>query len=429
MELLGCSAGSTNFTDLSPKLQHLILLHRFAFSLPVFNTCIKVQNVYCKAFLFYAPITVLYFILNITMHFLSTCTVLITILSQAVSAQTAFPGALGFGAQATGGNSGTTVHVTNLNDTGSGSLRDAVSVSNRNIIFDVSGYINLTSALILSSHLTIDGSTAPAPGIGVMGREVSASGKTNIIIQDMRFRHGLLDPESGKSCFNMGGASLIMIDHCSFAYGQWDTIDAVKTVNFTVSNSIIAFPIGQQFGAHVETGPSTFYGNLWVSAHNRQPLSKDNTQFVNNVIYNYQAGYTAGNTGGNFSHDILGNYFIAGPSTSSANDAFFQMNANQKVFAQGNYLDSDKDGVLNGAILSTAGSAVMVTEPWAGDSLAMMSLTAEQAVTAVLANAGAMPRDQIDELAVANARTLGKDGTLYKDQANTGLANDGYGTL
>jgi kynureninase len=92
-------------------------------------------------------------------------------------------------------------------------------------------------------------------------------------------RQGTLDPDTGKSAFNMGDATNVILDHCSFAYGQWDTVDAVGAVNITVSNSIIAFPIGQQFGAHVETGPSTFYRNLWVSAHNRQPLSKDNTQF------------------------------------------------------------------------------------------------------------------------------------------------------
>jgi pectate lyase len=105
-----------------------------------------------------------------------------------VLAQNAFPGALGFGAIATGGNSGTTVTVTNLNDSGSGSLRDAVSGSNRNIEFAVSGYIVLESALSLSSDITINGQTAPSPGIGVMGGDVSASGKNNIIIRNFRMR-------------------------------------------------------------------------------------------------------------------------------------------------------------------------------------------------------------------------------------------------
>ena len=196
-----------------------------------------------------------------------------------IYAQNAFSGAVGFGAIATGGNSGTTYTVTNLDDSGTGSFRDAVSKSNRNIVFSVSGYIKLGSAVSLSSDITINGQTAPSPGIGLMAGEVSASGKSNIIIRNLRMRQGTDDKDSGKSAINVGDSTNVILDHCSFAYGQWDTVDAVGAVNITVSNSIIAFPIGQQFGAHVETGPSTFYRNLWVSGHNRQPLSKDDTQF------------------------------------------------------------------------------------------------------------------------------------------------------
>ena len=182
-----------------------------------------------------------------------------------VTAQ-AFPGAVGFGAIATGGGStGTTVHVTNLNDAGAGSFRDAVSASHRNIVFDVGGYIVLQSPVSLSSSITINGQTAPGGGIGVMAGEVSASGKTNIIIRNLRMRQGNEDTDTGKSAFNAGTSSNIILDHCSIEYGQFDSVDAVGAVNLTVQNSIIAFPIGQQFGAHVEVGPSTMYRNLWVS--------------------------------------------------------------------------------------------------------------------------------------------------------------------
>jgi pectate lyase len=171
-------------------------------------------------------------------------------------AQTAFPGAYGFGANATGGRGGSVYHVTNLNDSGPGSFRDAVSTGNRIVIFDVGGYIVLKSAVSVSSNLTIAGQTAPGGGIGIMAGEVSLSGKTNIILRNVRIRQGNQDPQTGKSALNMGAATNIILDHCSFEYGQWDSVDAVGTVNFTVQNSIIADPIGQQFGAHVETGPS-----------------------------------------------------------------------------------------------------------------------------------------------------------------------------
>lgn len=352
-----------------------------------------------------------------------------TIFFSLASAQNAFPGALGFGAIATGGNSGTTVYVTNLNDSGAGSFRDAVSESKRNIEFQVSGYIELSSAVSLSSDITLNGQTAPGNGIGIMGGEVSASGKNNIIIRNLRMRQGTLDSDTGKSAFNMGDASNIILDHCSVEYGQWDSVDAVGAVNITVSNSIIALPIGQQFGAHVETGPATFYGNLWVSAHNRQPLAKSNSQYINNVVYNYQAAYTVANTGGDFYHDIINNYFIVGPSTTSSNNAFYQINSGQTVYATGNYLDTNKDGVLNGAAHNTVGSATVASKPFSDTSLSMATLTAAQAYTSVLENVGATPRDEVDTYVVTLVQSLGTEGKIIGNQDDTGLSNGGYGTL
>src|ERR1035438_5689491 len=99
----------------------------------------------------------------------------------------AFPGALGYGRNATGGRGGSVYHVTTLADSGPGSFRDAVSQGNRTIIFDVGGYINLNSAVIANSGLTIAGQTAPGGGIGVMNNEVSFYGRNNIICRFFRF--------------------------------------------------------------------------------------------------------------------------------------------------------------------------------------------------------------------------------------------------
>ena len=167
--------------------------------------------------------------------------------------QLAFPGAQGYGQYATGGRGGTVYHVTTLADSGPGSFRDAVSQSGRTIVFDVGGYIVLNSAVSCASGITIAGQTAPGGGIGVMNNEVSFYNDNNIICRYFRFRQG--GSSTGSSAINIGSgsaASNMMFDHISVEFGQWDSIDAVHTITFTVQNSIIADPINQQFGAHVE---------------------------------------------------------------------------------------------------------------------------------------------------------------------------------
>jgi hypothetical protein len=114
----------------------------------------------------------------------------------------AFPGAVGFGASATGGRGSAAYHVTNLNDTGTGSFRDAVGTPNRTIVFDVGGIINSASPVSVSSNLTIAGQTAPGGGIAVEGRELSFSNSSNVIVRDMRFRQGTNDPDTGKSAMS-----------------------------------------------------------------------------------------------------------------------------------------------------------------------------------------------------------------------------------
>jgi len=341
----------------------------------------------------------------------------------------AFPSAVGFGSFATGARGGTVYHVTNLNDAGSGSFRDAVSVSGRTIVFDVGGYINLKTPVTVKQNITIAGQTAPGDGVGIMAREVSFSGAANVIVRYMRFRQGDLDSDSKKSGINLLNVDNAIFDHCSIQFAQWNNIDAVGASRISIQNSITADPIGQQFAAHTEKGPYTWYQCLFANAHNRCPLAKDDTQYVNNVVYNYQAGYTAGNSAGVFKHDVVGNYFIAGPSTTSPGNAFFQVNK-QEMYVNGNYEDSNKDGKLNGVAIGNPSGAVQLNAPWSSTTRSIPTLSAADAYSHVIANAGAsLHRDSVDSLVISDVTSLGKSGSLWTHQTATGLPNDGYGVL
>src|SRR5581483_3225332 len=135
----------------------------------------------------------------------------------------AFPGALGFGAGATGGRGGSVYVVTNLNDSGAGSFRDAVSQSNRIVVFNVGGYINLSSPVSVASNITIDGQTAPGGGIGVKGSEVSFDGSNNEVVRYFRFRDGSIDANTNTShanAINLGDTNTTIFDHVSAEFAS-----------------------------------------------------------------------------------------------------------------------------------------------------------------------------------------------------------------
>ena len=357
-------------------------------------------------------------------------------LASGYSQQLAFPGAQGYGQYATGGRGGSVYHVTTLADSGPGSFRDAVSQGGRTIVFDVGGYIVLYSAVSASSGLTIAGQTALGDGISVMNQEVSFSGKNNIICRNMRFRQG--GSSKGSSGINIGSAGSNMIfDHISVEFGQWDSIDAVNTSTFTVQNSIIADPINQQFGAHVEGGNATWIANLWVNAHNRQPLAKANTVYVNNVIYNYVSAYTTGDTSGAaYNHDIINNYFICGPNTTAPTGDFFQINGGkaQNLYFTGNLLDSDKNGSLDGNTTAPSPDYAgktgnVLTAPWSPVTPTIPTTSATAAYRVDLSASGALPRDPLDSQVISQVASLGTAGAIITSPSQTGLANGGFGTI
>ncbi len=364
----------------------------------------------------------------------------------------AFPGALGFGAVATGARIGGSVyHVTTLADSGAGSFRDAVSHSGRTIVFDVGGTITLSSVVSCQNNLTIAGQTAPGDGIAIIGHEVSFSARQNEIVRYLRIRPGSMSA-SGEDAINVGDGTNMMFDHMSFEFAGYNNIDAHGNVGsdaITVQNSIIGDPMSngtaakQGFGAHTEHvgGRMAWYYNLWVSEHNRQPLAKIDTIFVNNVLYNFQAGYTVADTSGHFRHDIINNYFITGPTDPSGGNAFYQMNANQTIYSTGNLRDNNNDGSLNGSSISPGGGGTALSAPWSPLSTNTTVYSTAAAYHYAVSLVGTVPYDQLDSLIISQIETLGHGttgtgpgtagpgGGLYFDQTSTGLGNNGYGTL
>jgi autotransporter-associated beta strand protein len=340
--------------------------------------------------------------------------------------------------------------VTNLNDSGAGSFRDAVSQSNRIIVFAVGGYDHIASPISAASNLTILGQTAPGGGFGVYGAEVSFYGSGNDIVQYMRFRDTTLDPKgqgtgnSSGNDVNLGNTNNMIFDHDSLEFASYNNVDASGTTganNLSFQNSIIADPIpDQQFNFHWQGNQGTFINNIFANSHNRSILSKGNVQFVNNSIYNYQAAFTTGNSSGKFNFDIVNNYFVAGPSTSSAGDDFYQVDTNQTAYATGNLLDGSANGTLSGSADNSTGANVSAT-PLLASTTSLPTLSATASYAFNLAHSGdsithntttyasSLGLDQVDTVTTGDVGSYGTSGRLYNTQNDTGLSNGGLGTI
>ncbi len=364
----------------------------------------------------------------------------------------AFPGAQGFGRNATGARDGSVYHVTNLNDSGAGSFRDAVSSSNRFVVFDVGGYVQLVTAVSVKSNITIAGQTAPGEGIGFRGGEISFANSSNIICRYLRIRPGSETASDTDDALSLYRAQNVMIDHSSFEFGPWNNIDAVSddwqahpVTDVTFQDSLIADPTGQQFGAHTESVSSqmAWYRNVFANSHNRNPLAKINTVFVNNVLYNYEAGYTT-HTSTSFKHDVLNNYFVMGPASTGTDNTWYQVDKNQSIYYAGNLKDTNLNGTLDGSATTPywyQGEGTLLSSAWSAETTRTTPLGTASGARVAISLAGPLPRDAVDALIISQVMTLGKGttgtgantagpgGGLYTSQSQTGLPNSGYGSI
>jgi pectate lyase len=243
----------------------------------------------------------------------------------------AFPGAEGYGTETVGGRGGQVIEVTNLNDNGPGSLREAIETAGpRIVVFRVGGTIELQSRFIITHpYITIAGQTAPGEGITIKGNgENSVDGTHDVIIRYIRFRGTRV---GNMDCLNIVyGSYNVVIDHCSFSWGMDETISvSAKSHDVTIQWCIIAegLQTPTSKGSLVSSGSYNVSIHHSLYAHNGErnakmkgyPVELEGNpayyDYVNNVVYNWE-GY-AHSVAGSGKGNVIGNYFKPGPNTNT----------------------------------------------------------------------------------------------------------------
>ncbi|MDQ0920463.1 fibronectin type 3 domain-containing protein [Paenibacillus sp. V4I5] len=283
----------------------------------------------------------------------------------------AFPGAEGFGYATTGGRGGEVYHVTSYELTGPGTLHDALMTASntpRTIIFDISGEITIPQIVVRNkSHITIAGQTAPGSGVTIRGNNIRFIDSSDIVIRYMRFRMGNLSFNDDTMYFE--DCQNVIIDHSTFSWGTDEVLsikskdyDNPRSKNITVQWSIISEGLlTHSMGGLIEMNTITMHHNLYAHNNDRNPKTKGQIDFVNNIVYNWGGfPYVAGGESGTKGYgNVVGNYFIAGKNSADPEYAVVRGNENYQVYLKDNRIDSNKNGLLDG---TDAGTGIIERE-------------------------------------------------------------------
>ncbi|MEK4286699.1 pectinesterase family protein [Paenibacillus sp. FSL P4-0502] len=355
---------------------------------------------------------------------LATCMPFGGVEAASLEALPAFPGAEGGGKYVTGGRAQPVYEVTTLADYGiketpiPGSFRDAVSQSNRTIVFRVGGTIHLKESLkITGSNLTIAGQTAPGDGITIADYTTSVEAD-NIIMRYMRFRLGDR-VASEDDAFGSRYHKDLIIDHSSFSWSVDEVVSLYDNENTTVQWSISAESMlmtTHQKGRHGYGGiwggkNASFLHNLIAHSTSRNPrlptVTKlvDLTEMSNNVIYNWGFASTYGGGAEDYRYNITNNYYKNGPNTytSVKNQLFGEVSPETRLFIDGNIMDGNPKvtednwkGVQKYSNISRLAEPAKMPNPYT-------ALSAEEAYANVMADAGAtLPRRDAYDARVIN---------------------------
>ncbi len=361
-----------------------------------------------------------------------------------VHALPVIPGGAGFGMDTPAGRGGVVYKVTNLNTSGTGSLKACIDLTGPRVcVFEVSGTIKLTSDLIVrNEYLTIAGQTAPSPGIMLRGAALKITG-SNVLVQHLRIRVG--DDPIGPNYENRDALKIegiatkpvrnVVIDHCSFSWSVDEVLSAWGPHdNITLSNNIFSEPLDDSFHPNT-TGPGlvphgygvilgaspgssvTMAGNLFAHVVERNALSRAaELVFVNNIVYNrarrdldlQSDGVKATKT------TALRNVFIRGPSYNREVSPVYvrtdggdlSLGLGSRVYQAGNVSMDYTREILNLTGGDTIpGLLAMDKYPvWNGGMVMQTNATA--VIERVLNRSGARPfdRDVVDKRVVADVK-------------------------
>ena len=368
----------------------------------------------------------------------------------------AFPGAEGGGAYSFGGRGGKVIVVTNLNDEGPGSLREACEQGGaRIVVFNVAGIIRLKTPLIVRApYITIAGQSAPGDGVCIAGESFWVD-THDVVVRHMRFRRGETYVGRRDDAFGGNPVGNIMIDHCSTSWGLDENISFYRhmlvdpgngnriklpTVNVTIQNTISAQALdtyNHAFGSTIGGENCTFMRNLWADNAGRNPSIGSNGvfNFVNNVLYNWVHRSV---DGGDYRtvYNIINNYYKPGPLTpkSEVGHRVVKPEARMKdrhgnpvfgrVYAGGNIVEGNDrvtkdnwDGGVQPSELKELDQRtkdnIKLNEPYVIDN-PFPIMTAKDAYKFVLDNAGATfpKRDIVDQRIIEQVKT----GKVYYEE-------------
>ena len=381
----------------------------------------------------------------------------------------AFPGAEGGGMYTTGARAAANpeiFHVKNLDDSGTGSLRDAVSQSNRIIVFDVAGTIKLETPIYLKKgNLTILGQTSPGDGICISGAPTYVQA-SNIIVRYLRFRMGVYDYKNKKydeDTFTDGkDQDHVIVDHCSMSWSNDECCSLYAIKDSTVQWCLLTEPLNKSIHDEGSGVEEHGYGGLWGGVnmtYHHNFISNANSRFPrvatsattssykgqndklslldvrNNVFYNWRDNASYG--GENMVRvNLVNNYYKEGPASSSIK-RFYQFTPATKgstkgwstdLAIDGNFYDAkspdskvDKinaDNTTESAFKFDSGVTTYNVEKYDENEpgtetnhtqyihdYPINTQSAQDAYELVLDKVGAsLKRDYVDELAISDAR-------------------------